>query len=251
MVANDNSTSQLSEPEQPAPPTPAQPPTPEIPFEGQRHGRVSAAERQEAAKRAAALGMPTAEEMVASAGAAAMAPGTVPHFYGPFANYANSPLPTLQTVEGIPVTIGNPLIQRPTATDSAANVLVVNQQPLPTGMVTSFQTYAQPNSGPATFNAYVLRPIGGSDYTVIYDSGPLQVPTVATGQVLDFPMPNVAVLAGDLIAHYGRGIPITIGSGTDGLYYPASPAPVCRVSSRAAAVATGPSDRRLRRRTDG
>src|SRR5690606_16517403 len=103
MVANDNSTSQLSEPEQPAPPTPAQPPESELPFEGQRHGRVTAAERQEAAARAAALGMPTAADMVASAGAAAMAPGSVPHFYGPFANYANSPLPTMQNVQGVPV----------------------------------------------------------------------------------------------------------------------------------------------------
>ena len=226
LVSSDNTAAQLAEPEQPAPPTPAQPPAPEVPFEGQRHGRVTAAERQEAAARAASLGMPTAEDMVASAGAAAMAPGTVPHFYGPFANYANSPLPSLQTVQGIPVTVGNPLIERPTATDSASNVLVVNlQQPLPTGMVTSFQTYAQPNTGPATFNAYVLRPIGGNDYTVIHDIGPLQVPAVATGQVLDFPVNNLAVLAGDVIAHYGRGIPITIGSGTDALYYPASPAP--------------------------
>lgn len=225
MIAGDTPTAELAAPETPAPPVAPETPPSFTPPEGQKHGRVTPADRQAAANRAAALGFQTPDELVS---AAAMDPGGVPQYFS-VPNYANSPLPTVTTVNGVIVStpVGNALIQRPTATDSAANVLVVNlAAPLPAGTLTAFQIFAQPGSGPNTFNAYVLRQVTGSQYTVVYDSGPLQTPAVTTGEIVNYPVAPFAVQAGDVIAHYGRGIPITIGSGTDSLFYPASPAPV-------------------------
>jgi hypothetical protein len=143
----------------------------------------------------------------------------VPHYFGPYPNWALSPLPTV-TPTGNAVT-GNPVTARGTPTDTAANVCVVNAAPLPAGTLTGFNIYVQPGSGPNTFHAYVLR---GS--LVVFDSGPLAVPSVTTGQELTFPMPGIAIQAGDVFAHYGPGIPIDIGVGTDSTYYPANTAPV-------------------------
>lgn len=282
---------------------------------------ITQADRQAAANRAAAKGLrpgvsgkkPTASRLGnAPVGAPSAAipppqldPGGMPHYFGPYANYANSPLPkgpitnlTLDaggsgysanpvvtiadvygtgsgatasvtvaagvitnikltnpgsnysapvvfiddatgvdaaataTIGGLNQIIGNLLIQRPYATDNAANVFVVNTHaPLSTGQLTSFLIFNQPGSGPRTFNAYVLRPTGVADeYKVVFDSGPLSVPSVATGQLLEFPVGPVGVLAGDLIAHYGQGIPLDIpgapgGTGADTTLYPAAPAP--------------------------
>ena len=65
------------------------------------------------------------------------------------------------------------------------------------------------------FHAYVLRPTGTADqYSVVYDSGELTMPTPANagGEVATFPVsPAVAVLAGDVIGFYGEGIPVDTG----------------------------------------
>ncbi|TFH41186.1 MAG: hypothetical protein E4G94_08385 [ANME-2 cluster archaeon] len=122
---------------------------------------------------------------------------------------------------------GNPLVERAYSTDGAPTVFLVNTEiPLTEGILTSIQTYNQPGSGPNTFNAFVLRPTGNAnEYTVIFDSGPLNVP-VAAGQIETFEVGEIAVQSGDLIAHYGQGIPFDIGPGTDTTLYPASPAPL-------------------------
>ncbi len=169
-------------------------------------------------------------------GAQAMAmPGNTPHYFGPYPNYANSPLRlpdalvTITSALGLPVSIGNPRSARAYATDAAAQVFVVNTHtPLVAGDLTAFETWAQAGSGPHTFNAYVLRPTQGvaDGYTVVFDSGPLNVPDMATGlQTFNLPTP-FAVQAGDLIAHYGQGISLDIGGGADTTLYPAGPAPV-------------------------
>ncbi|CAG0974038.1 partial Spore coat protein A, partial [Anaerolineae bacterium] len=274
---------------------------------------ITQADREAAAARAAKLGLKlgpakkTASKAptgLAPAGvtAAALAPGTVPHYFGPFPNYANSPLPsgpvsgimienggtgysatptviiedvygtgtgatasatviggviagititnggtgytapfvTITDATGVNaavtvsiggfaggvVSVGNSLIARANATDSASNVFVVNNHALPTGQLSAIEIYNQPGSGSKTFTAYVLRPTGvANQYTVIFDSGLLSVPSVATAQVQSFPVGPFNVQAGDLIAHYGQGIPLDIGAGGDTLLYPAAPAP--------------------------
>jgi hypothetical protein len=125
------------------------------------------------------------------------------------------------------IVIGNDLEARYYASDGAWNVFVVNtHEPLLDGTLTSFLTYNQPGSGPNTFNAYVLRPTSiENQYVVIFDSGPLLVPSVTTGQEMKFPVTPVPVLKGDVIAHYGRGIPLDIGTGTDIISFPAYEAP--------------------------
>jgi len=143
----------------------------------------------------------------------------IPHYFGPYPNWALSQLPVVTTPTG------NAVTARSTATDGAANVFVVNPTPLPAGTLTGFKVYDQPGSGPNTFNAYVLRGTA-PNYQVVFDSGPLTVPAVTTGQELTFSVPGMTIQAGDLLAHYGPGIPIDIGTGADGLYYPANTAPV-------------------------
>jgi FtsP/CotA-like multicopper oxidase with cupredoxin domain len=54
------------------------------------HGKVTPAETKAAAKRAAALGL---QPGVAAIGVAALDPGGVPHYFGPYGNWAYSPLP--------------------------------------------------------------------------------------------------------------------------------------------------------------
>ncbi|MBI5034042.1 MAG: multicopper oxidase domain-containing protein [Chloroflexi bacterium] len=297
--------------------TQAAPPTPPK----KKLASVTQADREAAAKRAAAKGLrPGASgKAVPAKGTSSGKPtgpvtgvvppaqldqGGIPHYFGPYANYANSPLPkgpittlTLDfggtgytapvvtiadvygtgsgatavatvtggvitglkltnpgsgysapivfiddpagvdaaataTIGGLNQVIGNLLIERPVPTDNAANVLVVNTHaPLTTGQLTAFYVFTQPGSGPNSFNAYVLRPTGvANEYTVVFDSGSLSVPSVATGTVTKFAVGPIGVLAGDLIAHYGRGIPIDIpatpgGTGADTTLYPADTAP--------------------------
>jgi FtsP/CotA-like multicopper oxidase with cupredoxin domain/fibronectin type 3 domain-containing protein len=61
----------------------------------QKHGKVTPAERLAAAQRAAALGEQPATVTGATGEIAAAAMSSSPHFFGPFPNYANSPLPTV------------------------------------------------------------------------------------------------------------------------------------------------------------
>ena len=74
-----------------APATPEDtPPPPTGDWGNNKHGRVSPAERQAAAARAAALGL---EPATVTGEVPVGAMGGSPHYYGPYPNYANSPLP--------------------------------------------------------------------------------------------------------------------------------------------------------------
>ncbi len=142
---------------------------------------------------------------------------------------------------GTLVQVGNQLVDRAYATDfEAANpvrVLVVVPTPLPVGVLTDFLTWNQATTGgsPAPsagnqFNAYVLRPTGNpGEYTVVFDSGALIVPALAdpaVSEIAAYPVGNVAVQAGDVLAFYGAGVPVDTGSGADLFSYPAPAAPV-------------------------
>ncbi len=177
-------------------------------------------------------------------GWAQLDPGGIPHYFGPYPNWAYSPMPTI-VVTGTPTTVGNPLVDRAYATDFATPpgtlgpvLVVVPGAVLPAGTLSNVQTWnqASPGGSPTpsvggVFHAYVLRPTGTpNQYTVAYDSGLLTVPALpvgSTGQVETFPVaPGVTVQAGDVIAFYGEGIPVDTGVGTDILCYPALSAPV-------------------------
>ncbi len=192
--------------------------------------RITQAERQAAAARAKAEGL----QMPTTATATMATPGAAPRYFS-HPNYANSPLPAVQ---GAVISVGNQLVERAYATDfpvsvgALAPVLVVIPSPLPDGLVQSFQTWNQAAAGASPFpsagnifHAYVLRPTGNpNEYTVVFDSGQFTVPALAdpaTSEVATFPVPNIAVQAGDVLAFYGQGIPVDTGSGTDILSYPA------------------------------
>jgi Putative Ig domain/Fibronectin type III domain/WD40-like Beta Propeller Repeat len=134
--------------------------------------------------------------------------------------------PVTPSATGVPVLVGNPLVPRTDVTDGAdGNFVVLKNATMPMGTLSNFQTW---NPGGInvgqTFRAYVLRPTGVTNgYTVIYESGVYTVPTpsVATGAVSTFTVsPAVAVAAGDVIGYYGKGVPFTIGTGSDTLCFP-------------------------------
>jgi FtsP/CotA-like multicopper oxidase with cupredoxin domain len=178
-------------------------------------------------------------------------PGDTPDYFGPYPNYANSPLPTVTTggggmpSGGTPTTFGNPLMGRTYATDYAAPVgalaptFVVLPKPLPAGTLESFEirNMAVPGASPTpsagnVFHAYLLRPTGtANQYTVVYDSGLLTVPNTTVpgvSEVTSFPVTTIVpVLAGDVIGFYGEGIPRdTTPTGIDIRSFPAPVAPV-------------------------
>ncbi len=186
--------------------------------------------------------------------ATAMAAVIPPDMFGFVPNYATSPLPVVNSTPVLSI-IGNgistdqpyatdyPPIADPTV-DFAPVMVVLPSAVLPAGNLQSFSTWNQATAGlsptpsagdPALgtngkLYAYVLRPTGvANEYTVVYQSGQLQVPAVAVAgisEVMTFPVsPAVAVQAGDVIGFYGEGVPILTGSGTDILSYPAPVAP--------------------------
>ena len=131
-------------------------------------GRMTQAQREAAARRAARRGMPSAETLLAQAdagadSAAAMVGGKTPHFYGPFANYANSPLPT---VKGGVIQVGNSLTARKFATDYATppgdfgRVFVTVPAQMPNGLLKAFKTFnqASPGDSPPTAEGGVPGP---------------------------------------------------------------------------------------------
>ena len=139
---------------------------------------------------------------------------------------------------GTIVDVGNPLVERAYATDNAAEVFVVlTNLPLSAGTLKSFQTWNQavaggsntPSAGNA-FHAYVLRPTSvANEFQVVFDSGTLTIPVLADSAVSElatFPVADVPVQAGDVVAFYGQGIPMDLGSGGDVISYPAPAAPV-------------------------
>jgi len=194
---------------------------------------VTQKDRQDAAARAIQQG--ELNPLMAMAGAAAMAlPGQAPRYFS-HPNYANSPLPT---IEGAVISVGNPLIDRTYATDFAvgvgelAPVFVALPAVLPDGMLQSFQVWNQASTGASpfpsagnVFHAYVLRPTGTpNEFTVVFDSGLLTMPALtdpAVSEVATFGVTNLAVMAGDILAFYGQGLPVDTGTGTDILAYPA------------------------------
>jgi FtsP/CotA-like multicopper oxidase with cupredoxin domain len=171
---------------------------------------------------------------------AATDPTVVPHYFGPFSNWANSPqvqpnaIVTVAAPTGAtPAPFGNSLVARANATDTSPFIFAVlpNTQ-LPAGNLQSFQIWNQGGAAVGqTFHAYVLRPTGtANQYTVIYDSGVKTVPspTVPSGEVTTFAIaPAVAVQQNDVIGWYGDGIPFDIGTtpGSATLVYPAGPPP--------------------------
>jgi FtsP/CotA-like multicopper oxidase with cupredoxin domain len=164
---------------------------------------------------------------------------TVPHYFGPYPNWANSPQTLADALVKIsvgtptPVSVGNPLTERQYATDYAttppamgAVMVVLDHSPLPAGTLNDFQSWNQGTAGASprtsaggTFHALVLRPSGAAGgYTAVYTSEKLTVPTptVLTGEVATYPVPTpVAVQKGDVIGFYGQGVPVVTG-GTKG-----------------------------------
>ncbi len=185
--------------------------------------------------------------VIAAAPVSATDPSKIPHYFGPYPNWANSPQVLADAIVSVslgtptPVSFGNPLTERANATDYATPpgtlgpvFVVLPHAPLPAGTLQIFQIWNQgtPGASPTTsagnlFHAYVLRPTGAANaYTVLYDSGQLTVPvpTVATGEVATFATPGVPVLAGDVLGFYGEGIPVDTGVtlNPDILSYPAT-----------------------------
>ena len=125
----------------------------------------------------------------------------VPHYFGPYPNWANSPqtladaIVTLEQVAPAPVSVGNALVERAFATDSAtapgtlAPVFVVLPgAKLPAGPCRTSRSSTRRRSGEAQpFRRQPLarlRPAArrhvANKYTVVYDSGELTVPAPAT-----------------------------------------------------------------------
>ena len=189
----------------------------------------------------------------------------VPHYFGPYSNWANSPqvlanaVVTLSLGTTTPVTFGNSLVGRANATDYAVGpgslgpvFVVLTGSALPGGKLNAFQTWnqADPGSSPTPsagglFQAYLLRPTGKvNEYTVVYESGQLTVPALAdpaVSEMATFPVtPAVAVQAGDVIGFYGQGIPVDTGItvGQDAFSYPATADPTLASNVAPAAGAT-------------
>ncbi|MFK5635954.1 MULTISPECIES: hypothetical protein, partial [unclassified Ornithinimicrobium] len=174
--------------------------------------------------------------MVVDAEMTAMAavPGEAPRYFS-HPNYANSPLPEVTTTPGAQTTVGNELVDRQYATDTAETVFVVLGDALPDGLLTGFTVWNQANADAAlasagkSFHAYVLRPTRFTDqYSVVFDSGQLSMPALtdpAVGEVATFGVANLAVQAGDRLAFYGQGIPLDV-TGTDAVYHPSPLSPL-------------------------
>lgn len=192
--------------------------------------KIDHKDRKDAAARAFQKGM--LNPLMVDAQAAVLIEGA-PHYFS-HPNYANSPLP--EVTPGQVAYFGNSLVDRGYSSDNATNVFVVIPAALPDGLIQSFQAWNQPATGgsPASaglnFHAYVLRPTGNPDeYLVLFDSGQLTVPALtdpAVSEVAVFPVANLAVQTGDLLAFYGRGLPLDIGSGVDMVYYPSPAGPL-------------------------
>ena len=169
----------------------------------------------------------------------------VPHYFGPYPNWANTPqtlanaVVTMSLGTPTPVAFGNPLVERAYATDYATAppalgpvMVVLDHSPLPAGTLTDFQSWNQGTAGSSprtsaggTFHAMVLRPSTAGAYTVVYTSALLTVPTptIGTGEVETYPVSPITVQKGDVIGFYGQGVPVdTGGTNGDTLSTPAS-----------------------------
>ena len=177
------------------------------------------------------------EDVAAAAPISATDETKVPHYFGPYPNWANSPQVLADAI----------VDDRPGDADAGRGRQPADRsvRMRPTTRLRressvrcswSYRTQAarrqsaefpdlepggrrqavRPPSAGGLFHAYVLRPTGTpSQYTVVYDSGrahrsPLADPSVS--EVATFPVaPAVAVQAGDVIGFYGQGIPVDTG----------------------------------------
>ncbi len=135
------------------------------------------------------------------------------------------------------VLIGNQLLERNYPSDGAQDVFFSNLVGMPAdGTVPSVSTFYQGQSG--TFNIFQLRPTGVPDqFSVVYDSGTITSDGNA-GEVISLPFPNgpADVLAGDIFAHVGRGIPYSDAGGLNAanalpIFYPVPLASIPTVGS--------------------
>ncbi len=175
----------------------------------------------------------------------------VPHYFGPYPNWANSPQTLADAMVKIsvgtptPVSFGNPLIERLFATDYADLIgdlgpvlVVLDHAPLPAGSLNDFRSWNQGNQGgsPRTsaggaFHALVLRPTGTpGGYTVVYTSRQVHRahPDDRHRRGCDLPLAApVAVQKDDVIGFYGQGVPVDteVPANGDTLSTPASSDP--------------------------
>ena len=188
----------------------------------------------------------------------------VPHYFGPYPNWANSPqaladaIVTLEKVPASPTDVGNGLVERGAATDEVTApgtlgpvFVVVPGAKLPAGKVSAFKIFNQTSAGTGTnlsegnlFHAYVLRPDASvpDKYTVVYDSGEQTVPTPTNpaGEVSTFTLPTpVSVQQDDVIGFYGEGVPFDTGTTTNPDSYST---PASADASMATNVAPGDGD---------
>src|SRR5574338_994582 len=199
----------------------------------------------QAIQRAPAVADPASAPIVSSAPASPTDETKVPHYFGPYPNWANSPMTlpdatvTIDAAAVAPVSVGNPLVDRAFATDFATGpgtlgpvLVVLPNAVLPHGTLDSFQVWNQATTGGSptpseggVFYALVLHPTGvPNEYTVAYVSSQLTMPagTDPAGNIASFHA-GIAVVAGDVIGFYGEGIPVDdAGTGSDILSYPAT-----------------------------
>lgn len=119
------------------------------------------------------------------------------------------------------VLIGNDVsVGRSQGSDGATTIFQVYfNVPVPAaGTIDSFSIFDQSNGN--TGHAYVLRPLGGNNYQVLSDS---LFTSTGTNATKTFPVTPINVQAGDLIAHYGVGVPYTdgvLGGSFVNIFYP-------------------------------
>jgi hypothetical protein len=137
--------------------------------------------------------------------------------------------------EGRAALVGNDVsVGRAQASDGAENVLQVDfGDPIPAaGTVDSYSIFDQPgnNQPNYSFHAYVLRPTGGSNYLVLQDD--VLIPT-GTNATKSYAVSPITVQAGDVIAHYGRGVPYAdgpAGGDFEEIFFPSGPPPAANTT---------------------
>jgi len=135
-----------------------------------------------------------------------------------------------------PTLVGNELTPRDGAADGAFDILYSNFVPMPSdGTVDGVSIYFQ--GATSTFSMLQLRYVSGGDpstavYDVVYDSGVI-TPSGTSGTVSSLAFPNgpTSVQAGDVFAHWDRGMPYSAAGGlnatnTHAIYYTSLAKPV-------------------------
>jgi hypothetical protein len=108
--------------------------------------------------------------------------------------------------------VGNDVSQpRTTAVDpfSQSLYLYANSPIAKAGHINAFAIFDQVGTSGRQNNAYVLRPSGNNDYLVLSEN---LIVSTGSGTTKFFPITPISVMPDDIIAHFGTGIPFTIGS---------------------------------------